>query len=70
MNRSVREWLETFGGRALGVVGGLLLALAVLQYGLLRTVFILLVVAVGYWIGQRIDESGGLREFLQRVGRD
>jgi uncharacterized membrane protein len=69
MNRSLLDWLGVYGGRCLGALLGLLLALAVLQYGLLRTIFILLVVTAGYVVGLRVDESGGLLEFYQRLTR-
>ena len=69
MNKSLGDWVAVCGGRLLGVGVGLLLALTVLQYGLLRTVFILMVVAIGYFIGLRVDEAGGLGVFFERLTR-
>ncbi len=64
-------WLASFGGRILGVALGLLLALVILEYGLLRTIFILILVTIGWFVGSRVDEAGGLAEFYLRLrGRD
>jgi len=59
--------VASFGGRILGVALGLLLALVILEYGLLRTIFILILVAIGWFVGSRIDEAGGLAEFYSRL---
>lgn len=69
MNKSLGDWITAYGGRLLGVGVGLLLALFILQYGLLRTVFILMVIAIGYFIGLRIDEAGGVGDFFERLIR-
>lgn len=68
MNR-LQTWMAIFGGRIVGVILGLLLALVILEYGLLRTIFILMLVTIGWFIGSRIDEAGGLAEFYARLGR-
>lgn len=69
MNRWLSNWAAVFGGRTLGVILGLLLALVILEYGLLRTIFILILVTIGWFIGSRIDEAGGLAEFYLRFAR-
>lgn len=69
MTRWLTEWMSTYGGRTLGVVSGLVLALLILEYGLLRSIFILILAAVGWLVGLRVDEAGGLGELYERSRR-
>jgi uncharacterized membrane protein len=69
MSRWLWEWMNAYGGRTLGVLAGLVLALMILEYGLLRSIFVLILVAAGWLIGLRVDEAGGLGELYERSRR-
>jgi len=50
-----------------GTILGLGFALVYIHYGFLRTVFILLCAAVGYYIGMRVDGDEDLRALIERL---
>lgn len=56
-----KEWLQELVDRnryrMLGALGGFIFALLVIHYGLLWTLFILLCVGIGYWVGKQLDEE-------------
>lgn len=51
------EILESHKGKLIGSLMGLLVALMVLRFGLLWTLFIVLCTFMGYHIGRRIDDN-------------
>jgi uncharacterized membrane protein len=60
-------------GKVLGSLIGLVLALMVIRFGILWTIFIALCVAVGYFVGKRFDDDKddlvGVFERLWQRGR-
>jgi len=67
MNNLVRKILTLYRGRIVGTILGLGFALVYIHYGFLRTVFILLCAAVGYYIGMRVDGDEDLRALIERL---
>jgi uncharacterized membrane protein len=53
----LRELAEHHRFKIIGGLAGFVLALMILRFGLLWTLFILLLTGVGYWIGKRLDEE-------------
>lgn len=55
------EWLRDLAinhrYKVIGGLGGLVLALMVVRFGFLWTLFIALVSGTGYWVGKRLDEE-------------
>lgn len=51
----------------MGTVLGLSFALVYIHYGFLRTLFILLCAAAGYYIGLRLDGDDDLRALIERL---
>lgn len=55
------EWLRDLAQnhryKVIGGLGGLVLALMVVRFGFLWTVFIALCSGIGYWVGKRLDEE-------------
>lgn len=43
-------------GKAIGILLGLLASILFVTVGFWKTIFIILCLAVGYWIGKRIDD--------------
>lgn len=66
------EWLRDLAQnhryKITGGLIGLVLALLVIRFGPLWTIFILLCAGVGYWIGKRLDEEPeSLMQILDRL---
>ena len=54
-------------GKVLGSLIGLVLALMVIRFGILWTIFIALCVAAGYFVGKRFDDDkDGLFDVFER----
>lgn len=66
-NRVNELWDDLLGqlarhrGKVVGTLLGLLLGWMVVEYGVLKTLFVVVCLVVGYVIGSRADESGGGR---------
>lgn len=54
-------------GKLLGGGVGLLLGWMVIQYGLLKTIFVSIMVVGGYLLGKRLDEGETLNSLLDRI---
>lgn len=54
-------------GKMAGLIVGLLFGLLVMTLGFWRSLFISLCMAVGYFIGKRIDEKGSLNDLFSRI---
>lgn len=52
------EWLIANKGKVLGTGAGILLGWLTIQYGLVKAIFVLLCLLVGYGIGAHLDEQG------------
>ena len=52
-------------GKAVGVLLGLIASILFITYGFWRTVFIIIFILAGYFIGKRIDESTSFKSFMQ-----
>jgi uncharacterized membrane protein len=54
-----KEWLESSGGRIVGVLVGLFFGLVYLIAGFWDMLFVALLMGTGYWIGKQKDEKRG-----------
>jgi uncharacterized membrane protein len=54
-----KEWWQTYGGRAIGVLAGLFFGFIYLIRGFWDMLFFALLVGVGYWAGKHKDEKLG-----------
>lgn len=66
------EWLRELAHhhkhKVLGGLGGFVMALLVIRFGFIWTVFILLCTGIGYWVGKRLDEEPeSLMQILDRI---
>ncbi|MBM7855491.1 putative membrane protein [Desulfohalotomaculum tongense] len=68
--RFVQEILEYHRGKALGVILGLFFGWFAITYGLFKALFVTLCIAVGFFIGKRLDESNNIRHVFDRLFRD
>ncbi len=61
------ELLTRHWGKLAGALGGLVFALLVVRYGFWNGLFIVICIALGLYLGWRIDEHQGLRNFLEKL---
>ncbi|MFZ5639592.1 MAG: DUF2273 domain-containing protein [Bacillota bacterium] len=68
-NVSWQQFLANNLGKVLGVALGLLLGWMIIEYGMLKTLFVFVLVAVGYFFGKKADDGEDLRDFVRRMFR-
>ncbi|MGE5559902.1 MAG: DUF2273 domain-containing protein [Chloroflexota bacterium] len=67
MADDIKQYLSRNRGRVFGALTGLILALLILHYGLLRAIFICAMVVIGYVVGRWLDDDqAGLSDLLDR----
>lgn len=67
--RFFEELFGPYKGRILGALVGLVLSLLIINYGILRTVFIATVIVLGYYLGLRWEETGGFEGLFRPARR-
>ncbi len=65
----MQEILTHHQGKALGVVLGLAFGWFAICYGLFKTLFVTLCIAVGYVIGKRADDNANIKNIFDRLFR-
>ncbi len=69
-NQLWTELAEHHRFKVIGGLAGLVIALLVIRFGVLWTLFITLCVGAGYWVGKRLDdEPEGIGEIIDRLLR-
>ncbi len=61
------EWMIIHRGKILGTTAGLLLGLSVIFLGVLKTLFIVICVILGYLAGKQLDDRIDIREKIIRL---
>jgi uncharacterized membrane protein len=56
-------------GKIIGVIIGLIFALFVISYGFLEALFICLCIAVGLYLGKKIDDKVNIRQSVEDLFR-
>ncbi|MDI6602129.1 MAG: DUF2273 domain-containing protein [Thermoanaerobacteraceae bacterium] len=59
--------LEKHFGKIVGMALGLLFAILVIALGFWKTIFVLICILIGYYLGKIIDNREDLRNFLDRI---
>ncbi len=54
-------------GKVVGVGIGLVFGILYLIFGFWKTVFFMLIVGLGYFIGTRIDNNDGVRDLVDKI---
>jgi len=57
-------------GKTMGITVGLVFGLMVTILGFFEALFISFCMIVGYFVGRRIDENIGFRDFLDRIFKE
>ncbi|HHU53277.1 MAG TPA: DUF2273 domain-containing protein [Clostridiaceae bacterium] len=62
------DHLNTGGSGIKGAISGFVIALLLVLFGLLRTLFILIITIIGYYIGVRyFSDEKSIKELLDRI---
>lgn len=62
-----RVLLSKHWGKLAGALGGLVFALPFVVFGFWKGLFIIFCIALGLFLGWRVDENQGLRNFLEKL---
>ncbi|HQA08528.1 MAG TPA: DUF2273 domain-containing protein [Syntrophomonadaceae bacterium] len=57
-------------GKTIGVLLGLLASILFVTFGFWRTVFIIICIAVGYFIGKQLDEKKDFDSWMKQMFKD
>jgi uncharacterized membrane protein len=61
---------EEHRGKAIGIVLGLVASILFISYGFWRTIFIIVCIALGFFIGKEIDEKKNFDQWLKNIFKD
>jgi len=57
-------------GKTIGVLLGLLASILFVTFGFWRTIFIIICIAVGYFIGRQLDEKKNFDSWMKQMFKD
>lgn len=66
-NEILNDLWRVYRGRLLGSVFGLFIGAMFLVLGFLQTIFLLICISAGFFIGNKIDKKEDLLEWLDRL---
>ena len=66
-NEILKDLWRVYRGRLLGSVFGLFIGAMFLILGFLQTIFLLICISAGFFIGNKIDKKEDLLEWLDRL---
>lgn len=66
-NEILNDLWRVYRGRLLGSVFGLFIGAMFLILGFLQTIFLLICISAGFFIGNKIDKKDDLLEWLDRL---
>lgn len=66
-NEIINDLWRVYRGRLLGSVFGLFIGAMFLILGFLQTIFLLICISAGFFIGNKIDKKEDLLEWLDRL---
>lgn len=66
-NEILNDLWRVYRGRLLGSVFGLFIGAMFLLLGFLQTIFLLICISTGFFIGNKIDKKEDLLEWLDRL---
>lgn len=67
---SAEDWQDFLAknlGKLIGITLGLLLGWMIIEYGLIKTVFVIILVAIGFILGKQADDGEKLSSFIDRI---
>ena len=67
MNNDLLKLIFLNFGRTAGIILGFFLAMLLIFFGILKTLFILALVVLGYIIGKWFDEGASVKQFFKNL---
>lgn len=61
------EWMLTHRGKILGAMAGFAVSLLVIYWGILKTLFVVICVVLGYLGGKQLDDQVDIKGRLLRL---
>ncbi|HOB28346.1 MAG: DUF2273 domain-containing protein [Dethiobacteria bacterium] len=61
------DFLNRHWGKIIGGLVGLIVALMMIHYGVLKSLIIFAFIALGVAIGWRLDLDGNIRQYIERL---
>ncbi len=58
----IKYQLQEHCGRTVGIILGFLIALSVLIFGIFTTLFVVICMAIGFYVGNKIDKEDGFSD--------
>ena len=62
--------LNEHRGKTIGVLLGLLVSILFVFLGFLKTIFIIICISLGYFIGRKLDENKKFEMWLKQIFKD
>ncbi len=59
--------LHNYKGRTLGVIIGLIVALLIINFGVILSIFILVCMGLGYYLGLRYDNRDSFKDVVNDI---
>lgn len=66
----LRIIIEEHRGKAIGIALGLLASILFINYGFWRTIFIIICITLGYFIGRELDEKKNFDQWFKHIFKD
>ena len=63
------SWQDFLGnnlGKVIGILTGLILGWMILEYGLIKTLFVVILIVVGFHLGKKADEGEDVLAVIRR----
>ncbi|NLW92883.1 MAG: DUF2273 domain-containing protein [Syntrophomonadaceae bacterium] len=69
LEKIVLYLMEQHRGKTIGILLGLVASIFFIAYGFWRTLFVILCIMLGYFIGKEIDQNQGWDQWVQKFIR-
>lgn len=66
----LRIIFEQHRGKAIGIVFGLIASILFINYGFWRTIFVIVCIALGFFVGKELDEKKNFDRWLKHMFKD
>jgi uncharacterized membrane protein len=59
--------LNDYKGRVLGILLGFIIALLIIRFGIILSIFIIICVGIGYYLGMRYDNKQDFKDLINDI---
>lgn len=67
LEKIIIHLITEHSGKTLGVILGLIAGIIFLNYGFWRSIFIILCILIGYFIGKNLDDRTNIEGWIKRI---